>query len=297
MNDQANKLMRIMENVSAGASDLGWMTSLVIPSYEQDDSPENAKSVISGVVTDLRNCAVCARWINAIDEALVEHGNPSSLARSLAAHSSGTSRLVGKFLAYAPRSASGHVGGELFRWLARLGPNVVELVEVVDDKQAPWGNPEFWERLAKAVEREVDGSTQIDQCLCIGELLIESGRLPGTLADDAIDEIYTFVEKINANTSGNPLRTSEDFRCVLWNGGVLEFTPNQAAIVGILYKNFENNTPIVSGDTLLNESGSEAKSVREVFDKGEHSAWGTMIVPGERKNNFQIIPNPAENQT
>ena len=71
----------------------------------------------------------------------------------------------------------------------------------------------------------------------------------------------------------------------------------QAAIVGVLLRNYENGTPVASGETLLEAAGLTGSSVKSVFDKGRHPAWGTMIVESDRKNNFKIISGPDENQT
>jgi len=81
-------------------------------------------------------------------------------------------------------------------------------------------------------------------------------------------------------------RHSWDFRWVRWFGKDYSFTSTRAAVVKLLWEAWENGTPDVGGDALLDAVGSEAHRLRDVF-RG-HSAWGEMIVKGATKGAFRL---------
>lgn len=83
---------------------------------------------------------------------------------------------------------------------------------------------------------------------------------------------------------------STDFRSVRWFGRPYTFTATQAACVQVLWQNWEQGTPVISELTILDQAGSAGDRLRDVFDKGKHSAWGTMIRPGG-KGVFQLAEN------
>jgi hypothetical protein len=83
-----------------------------------------------------------------------------------------------------------------------------------------------------------------------------------------------------------------DFRCVRWFGAEHTFTGTQAACVKILWEHWEQGTPAVGEQTILEAADSSSGQLRDVFDKGSHSAWGTMIVEA-RKGAFRL-QTPAE---
>ena len=77
-------------------------------------------------------------------------------------------------------------------------------------------------------------------------------------------------------------RHSPDFRSVYWFGTTYgPFTPLQAAVVRILWEAWENQTPDVSSDYLLERAGSdtENRSLSMLFtgSKQGRKAWGTLI--------------------
>ncbi len=41
---------------------------------------------------------------------------------------------------------------------------------------------------------------------------------------------------------------------------------------------------------------AEGKSLQSVFDDGEHPAWGTVVVPGEKPDTFRLSPLVAESK-
>lgn len=70
-------------------------------------------------------------------------------------------------------------------------------------------------------------------------------------------------------------RHSPDFRSVRWFGTDYTFTPMQAAVVSQLWEAWEQETPDVGGQYLLENAGLEANRFDLVF-RG-HPAWKTMI--------------------
>jgi hypothetical protein len=80
---------------------------------------------------------------------------------------------------------------------------------------------------------------------------------------------------------------TDDFRSVNWYGTEYVFTPTQAACVRVLWEAWERGTPAVGQDAILEAAGSVGGSLRHVFRKGKHPAWGKMIVsPG--KGTFRL---------
>ena len=72
---------------------------------------------------------------------------------------------------------------------------------------------------------------------------------------------------------------STDFRSVRWFGERFTFTTTQAACVQVLWRNWKQGTPVISEVTVLDDAGSAGDRLRDVFDKGKHPAWGTLIKP------------------
>lgn len=89
-------------------------------------------------------------------------------------------------------------------------------------------------------------------------------------------------------------RHSVDFRSVRWFGIDYTFTPTQAAVVKSLWENWENETPDVGQDAILEGAGSECDRLRDLFRN--HPAWGTLIVPTGSANarTYRLAePSPA----
>jgi hypothetical protein len=89
-----------------------------------------------------------------------------------------------------------------------------------------------------------------------------------------------------------PARHGRDFRSVNWFGALYSFTGNQAAIVKVLWEEWEKDTPEVGLKTLLADSGVDSDRVQDVFkEKGViHPAWGAMIIPGKTKGTLRLQP-------
>jgi hypothetical protein len=83
-------------------------------------------------------------------------------------------------------------------------------------------------------------------------------------------------------------RHSADFRSVNWFGVSYSFTALQAACVRVLWEAWENGTPEVSGERILESSDTDrdTRRIDTVFQN--HPAWRTMIVGGSTKGTYQL---------
>jgi hypothetical protein len=75
-------------------------------------------------------------------------------------------------------------------------------------------------------------------------------------------------------------RHSVDFRSVHWFGTDYSFSEPQAAVVAVLWKEWEKGTPEVGHRILLSEAGLNTTRLPDVFkiSKGHcHPAWDAMI--------------------
>ncbi|MEO8494180.1 MAG: hypothetical protein ABI614_03855 [Planctomycetota bacterium] len=109
---------------------------------------------------------------------------------------------------------------------------------------------------------------------------------------DQLERLKPVAEKM-ARESGKPtsdVAHAPDFRSVSWFGESYTFTPTQAACVKVMWRYWEQRTPALSELTILDEAGSSGDRLRDVFDKGKHPAWGTMITPAG-KGAFQLAEN------
>ncbi len=81
---------------------------------------------------------------------------------------------------------------------------------------------------------------------------------------------------------------STDYRTVRWSGDTFTFTPTQAACVKVLIENSVQGTPSIGEQTILEHAESSQGRLSNVFQNGNHPAWGTMIVSGPTKGTFRI---------
>jgi hypothetical protein len=82
-------------------------------------------------------------------------------------------------------------------------------------------------------------------------------------------------------------RHSPDFRSVYWYGTAYgPFTPTQAAVISILWEAWENGTPDVGGDYLMERAGSDRSDQRvaSVFGVTEEGNrfWSQVITSGAK---------------
>jgi hypothetical protein len=123
--------------------------------------------------------------------------------------------------------------------------------------------------------------------------LIRSKR-PVDEADEFPPQALGLQLNVNPDqeAEGMPARSdvahSTDFRSGRWFGKQFTFTTTQAACVQVLWRNWEQGTPVISEVTVLDGAGSAGDRLRDVFSKGIHPAWGTLIKPA-RKGAFQLV--------
>jgi hypothetical protein len=77
---------------------------------------------------------------------------------------------------------------------------------------------------------------------------------------------------------------------VVWYGADYTFTATQAAAVSQLWQAWQNGTPDVGDQTILESIGSQARRLLDLFRDGNemHPAWGTMIVDGGTKGAHRL---------
>jgi hypothetical protein len=117
------------------------------------------------------------------------------------------------------------------------------------------------------------------------ETALNPSRTLGGLAVDAENppEVQSVAEQNERTALGFPIPPvthSADFSFVCWYGVDYNFTKTQAACVKVLYEAWDNRTPILTEETILEKAGSCGNRLRDVFKvkKKMHPAWGTMIV-------------------
>jgi hypothetical protein len=81
-------------------------------------------------------------------------------------------------------------------------------------------------------------------------------------------------------------RHGVDFRTFNVRDAEYAFTPTQAAVVKRLWEAWEEDTPDVGSDTLLEACGTTGGRLRDVF-KG-NAAWGSLILPGVARGTFRL---------
>ena len=87
-----------------------------------------------------------------------------------------------------------------------------------------------------------------------------------------------------------PIRHSEDYRSVTWYGEQYQFTTKQAMIVQRLWEAMLDESPDMSGASLIEAAESDCNQLRDLFRTGgkTHEAWGTMIVAGAKKGTYRL---------
>jgi len=98
---------------------------------------------------------------------------------------------------------------------------------------------------------------------------------------------------------------SEDFRSVRCGGTTYTFSPMQAAAVQVLWREWENGTPVVSQDYILAEIGSNSDRLRDIFrsQNKTHRAFDTLIKRSGKGNFYLDLPptkktnSPSQNPT
>ena len=85
------------------------------------------------------------------------------------------------------------------------------------------------------------------------------------------------------------LRHSPDYATVIWKGQAFYFNRHQATCVRLLHEGWMDGTELLGGDYLLGALGS-ASRMSDLFKR--HPAWGSLIVPGERRATYRLKLSP-----
>lgn len=96
---------------------------------------------------------------------------------------------------------------------------------------------------------------------------------------------------IGPSAGPNEIIFSDDFRSVRWHGNIYSFTANQAACVRLLLDHYQRGTPDVGDESLLAAADVSTERLLVVFR--DHSAWGTMIIPGGTRGTHRIADAPS----
>lgn len=99
-------------------------------------------------------------------------------------------------------------------------------------------------------------------------------------------------EKASSPKSPTPLaRHSLDFRCFYWHDQLFAFTDMQAPMVKLLWEAYENGTPDIGSETLLETVDAKSSRLVDIFR--DNPAWGKMIVDGATKGSKRIADPPT----
>jgi hypothetical protein len=152
-----------------------------------------------------------------------------------------------------------------------------------------------WPRIKEARERNMSRATlptfssqDLDEFLAAANYLAEVAGVRGDGSPGAHQTPATPQDAAGGGDDDDQdVAHSDDFRSVRWFGQVYEFTTTQASCVKVLWEHWERGTPTVGQETILEAAGAGGDRLRDIFDKGKHPAWGTMIVEA-RKGAFRL---------
>jgi hypothetical protein len=106
---------------------------------------------------------------------------------------------------------------------------------------------------------------------------------------DRISVPFPSRQREAAEKEKEPYWHSEDFRSVRWNGEVYDFSTSQAIVMEKLWQAWQDGTPAVAQETLLEAAESEGNQLRDLFKR--HPAWGKVIVQGPTRGTYQLDPD------
>jgi hypothetical protein len=120
------------------------------------------------------------------------------------------------------------------------------------------------------------------------DLVLAEIELESTKAKSSREKEQYNLKPTKIVEDSSDYKVSSDFRSVHWFGTDYEFTATQAACVRKLFEAYANKAPVLGQDSILESADSACSKLGDVFDKGKHPAWGTMIVAGKTKGAFQL---------
>lgn len=105
----------------------------------------------------------------------------------------------------------------------------------------------------------------------------------------ALDPAAYCLRRVSLPVVQPQARHSPDYCSCHWYGTLYTFSPLQAAVVKILWEAWEQGTPDVRGDYLLENAGSDrdVKRMDSLFQ--DSPAWNAMIQT-VRKGAYRLVP-------
>lgn len=88
------------------------------------------------------------------------------------------------------------------------------------------------------------------------------------------------------------LEFSQDCRSGRWGQELYEFSPTQAAVMKLLYRDWKNGCPSIAQHTLLDAVGSNAKQLRDLFRN--HPSFNVLVIKGASGTWRLAPPSPHE---
>ncbi|MGF1580389.1 MAG: hypothetical protein ACFCD0_13590 [Gemmataceae bacterium] len=111
------------------------------------------------------------------------------------------------------------------------------------------------------------------------------------VSDSSNEQKLSKTEKVGKQSKAV---CSQDYRSVNWFGNQYTLTPTQAACFRVLYESWEQGTPVIGEQTILEAADSNSQRLAHVFAKGKHPAWGTLIQSGPAKGTFRLQEPTSE---
>ena len=161
---------------------------------------------------------------------------------------------------------------EISESVERTHDDTSDLIDILDSEGAIKAN------------RSIDGGA--------APMLTGHGKLLLEVLSDRLGkkETKTHSPPISETRSeSQEFQHSPDYASVNWLGQQYQFNKKQATCVRLLHEAWFEGTPYLSGDYLLREIESASK-MSDLFKR--HPAWGSLIVPGERRATYRLKLSP-----
>lgn len=98
-------------------------------------------------------------------------------------------------------------------------------------------------------------------------------------------DLKSAAKLVSVAIKHRPCRHSTDFTTVLWHGTHYRFTASQGHVIHLLWDSFDNDTPDVRQEALLDVAGSESANIANLFK--DHPAWGKLIT-SQSKGTYRL---------
>jgi len=92
------------------------------------------------------------------------------------------------------------------------------------------------------------------------------------------------VQQMNQLAQG--ISAAPDYRCINCQGQIYTFTSRQSQIIEILFASYQNGTPDVGQDYLLETLNIDSTRLRDVFRSSD--AWGTLVIKGTKRGTYRL---------